>query len=941
MQLYELIDKLKAVIPSDRIYTDYFRRLAYGTDASLYRLIPKLVVKVKNEDEVTFLLKECHQKNIPVTFRAAGTSLSGQALTDSVLVLLDRDWKGYKITEDADRITLQPALIGAYANLYLKPFNKKIGPDPASINSAMIGGIAANNASGMCCGTSNNSYNTLLGMKIIFNDGYCLNTQDDSSIEKFKVEKKELIDSILKLKKEITEDDELVSLIKNKYKLKNTTGYSINSFVDFDEPIDTIQHLMIGSEGTLGFISEITYKTIPENPFKASALIIFSDIKEACSSLPELKKSPVDAVELMDRASIRSVENKKGMPGFLNELNDDCAALLIETSSISKDLLKENIESITSVLNKFNLIREVEFTDKPEEYSILWNIRKGLFPSVGAMRKSGTTVVIEDVAYPIDKLADATLELQSLFKKYGYDEAIIFGHALEGNLHFVFHQDFSQKEEVERYGKLMNDVIEMTASKYRGSLKAEHGTGRNMAPFVKYEWGEKAFEIMQRIKKIFDPENILNPGVIINEDKDVYLKNFKPMPKAHDIIDKCIECGFCENVCPSKDLTLSPRHRIVLLRELASKKVDSNTLKSFYSQLKYDVNDTCATDSLCKLKCPVEIDTGEIVKLIRSEEKTEFQKFLATVLSRHFSVTSTLLRGGLNIANALRSLIGLKAARKLTLSIRNNFSINIPVVNNNFPEANSLPGNAINFMRSENKVVYFSSCINRNMKHHSSQDEPLDIKFTKILNSAGYEVIFPAKQNELCCGMPFSSKGYFKQADYKSTELLDSLLNASDNGKYPIVFDTSPCTKRVKEFLNNRTENLSLFDSVEFINRHVLDKLQIKKIEKPVIIHPVCSLEHMGLTNDLIQIAERCSAKVIVPEDVSCCGFAGDRGFTYPELNASALKNLKRHVHNNNLNGYSTSTTCEIGLREHSGIEYKSIIYLVHEAMESTTAIRH
>src|SRR5512134_685402 len=156
------------LIPERRLFTDPLRTLAYGTDASFYRLIPKVVVRADTEDEVASILKAADRHDVPVTFRAAGTSLSGQAITDSVLVVAGGSWNRCEIADEGRLIRLQPGVIGGHANRYLAPYGRKIGPDPASINSAMIGGIAANNASGMCCGTSQNSYRTVAGMRILF-----------------------------------------------------------------------------------------------------------------------------------------------------------------------------------------------------------------------------------------------------------------------------------------------------------------------------------------------------------------------------------------------------------------------------------------------------------------------------------------------------------------------------------------------------------------------------------------------------------------------------------------------------------------------------------------------------------------------------------------------------------------------------------------------------
>ena len=436
----DFYNEIITFIPEKRIFTDPLHTIAYGTDASFYRLVPKVVVWANNADEVSQILKITSSLSLPVVFRAAGTSLSGQAITDSILLMTSRDWKGINVNKEVSTITMQPSVLGSDANAYLLPYGKKIGPDPASITSAMIAGIAANNASGMCCGTTDNSYKTLEAMKIIFHDGSELDTASPQSIKEFKQYHHALVERISALHAEIKVNPALHDKIVRKFKIKNTCGYSLNALVDYEDPIDIIAHLMIGSEGTLGFIKEITFRTVPEYKDKASALMIFKNIKDACDAVIVLKtqcKDNVAAAELMDRAGLASVESKEGMPSFLKTLSPTATAVLVESRAENDAKLDENIAVILEKLSHIEPEMPLHFTKDVYEYTKYWKIRKGLFPAVGAVRESGTTVIIEDVAYPIESLADATLELQELFKKYGYNEAIIFGHALDGNLSLI------------------------------------------------------------------------------------------------------------------------------------------------------------------------------------------------------------------------------------------------------------------------------------------------------------------------------------------------------------------------------------------------------------------------------------------------------------------------------------------------------------------------
>lgn len=919
LNLYNILTQK---ISRHNLLSDLVSTSALGTDASFYRLTPKLIIKANDENEIIFILKSCSDLNIPVTFRAAGTSLSGQAVTDSVLVMIGNSWKNYSINNDASKISLQPGIIGGHANNFLAQYKKKIGPDPASINSAMIGGIAANNASGMCCGTAQNSYKTLSSMRIIFANGDVLDTNDKKSISDFIDKNSELIKNIVGLRDKINSDVPLREKIIRKYKIKNTTGYSLNAFVDYEDPVEIIQHLLIGSEGTLGFISEITLNTVPEYEHKATSLVIFKNIQDACTAVSILKQLPVDAAELMDRYSIRSVENKNGMPEYLKELDNQSASLLIETKAESDFQLEQNINSITNSLNDFDLLREVSFTKDKLEYTKLWNIRKGLFPSVGAGRKTGTSVIIEDIAFPIDSLSSAIVKLRNILDKYNFNDAIIFGHALEGNLHFVFSQDFSIKSETERYDSMMKEISQMVVDEFDGSLKAEHGTGRNMAPFVEYEWGPEAYSIMKQIKNIFDPKNILNPGVILNDDKEIHLKNLKALPEVDELIDKCTECGFCESRCVSEGLTFSPRQRISALRNFHEIKA-KDSLKVF----KYSVKDTCAADSLCSVNCPVGIDTGSMIKKLREKNKTRSEKFISEFAATHFAFVIGAIKFFLNTLNFCRKVIGKTNLEKITNSISKISGGKIPSWNQFTPKGNSFSFKQIELNSNKPKVVYFPSCINRTFGNSEDEkDKPVLVEKTiSLLNKARYEVLFPNNLNNLCCGLSFTSKGFKETGDAKLKELINELKIITNNFELPVLSDMSPCFHRIK---TSGESILKIYEPAEFTLRYLKDKLVFERTDEAVAIYPTCSTQLSGLTEKVKEVAELCSSNVYMP-DVNCCGFAGDKGFTHPELNEHGLKNYKKQLPENCSTGYSTSRTCEIGLSKNTGFPFKSILYLV------------
>ena len=925
---YERFAKEAKEICKDRVYTDHLRRYAYGVDASCYSYLPKVVVKAEDEREVRRLIRLCQQCGTPFTFRAAGSSLSGQCSSEDVLIVCNDGFKKMEVIDDGKALKCECGVIGSDANDLLKPYNRKIGPDPATLATALVGGILNNNSSGMCCGTAQNSYKTIRSIRVVLLDGTVLDTSDKKSIEQFLREKPQMVEDILQLRKEILADEELTHLIHHKYKIKNTTGYGLNSLVDFEDIIDIINHLFIGSEGTLGFVSEIVYNTVEDVPHKGCGLMFFSTLNDASLAvvaLANMGREKVVAAEMMDYQSLKAVQTLENVPEFVREVPEGTSAILFQTESYSKETVDENLAFIKEQLKDIPTAIPSLYSQDPKEYDSWWAIRKGILPIVGGQRRKGTTVITEDVCFQIEDFTKGIEMLTELFHKYDFvDGGVIFGHALSGNVHFNITPDFSEPKDTKNFGDLVKEMSERVSG-FGGSLKAEHGTGRMVAPFVEMEWGKKAYEINRRIKAIFDPERILNPDVMITDDPDVYKKNLKAQCVIDDAFTICMECGFCEKHCPSRNLTLTPRQRIALLRE--TKRLENEGNFTLASELRkgyeYFGVDTCAACSMCKGLCPLSIDTAQIALSMRRIDPPAPE--LAKKIYDNFSTTLQMCRAGVSLEGIAGSIITQKAISKITEGLHGVTGVT-PYVPKTTPKANHYKlKNRIKPTNFE-KVVYFSTCANRAFKPNQGYDDDRSLQqvVESLCNKAHIDIIYPKHIENLCCGLSFENYDDVHERAVK--DLHDALMKASENGKYPIVIDHSACFNHAFKHM----PDLEINDISEFLCKYVVPHLDIEKCDERVIVHKQCKIKSLNKSQYIEDLARLCTDHVFNIKSFACDGFAGQKGFFTPELNKSATKDLAGEIAEYGATlGVSSSSTCEIGLGESGGIPFVGVAFLL------------
>jgi len=931
---------LVALLGADRVLSRASDIVRYASDASPYRLFPRAVVMARTAGDVANVLAYGRRTSTAVVFRAGGTSLNGQGQTDGILVDVRRHWRGAEVLDDGARARVKPGTVLGHVNRLLAPHGYKLGPDPASTDIACAGGVIANNSGGMRCGVARDSYSTVSAMKFVLASGTVVDSAAPDAEARFAEAEPGLAHGLLELRDEICADAELCQRIRDKFEIKNTTGYRLCAFLDAETPVEIMRRLIVGSEGTLAFISEATFEAVAQPKMTTCAWLHFAGIEEATEPVNALIEAGARAVELMVApALIVASYNIRGTPEIWRELDPTSAALLVEFGGEDDGELEAAQTRAAQVLSSRHLLSPPVFHRDHETVEMYWTVREGLHGLIGKMRPAGTALIVEDVCVPPARIAEGARDLQALLGEHGFLSGVA-GHASAGNLHFMLTPDFSKPEDLERYDAFMEKLIALIVDKYDGSLKAEHGTGVNMAPFVVREWGEKATDLMRRVKRLADPDGVLAPGVLLSDDPGIHLRNLKTTPPIEAVATTCVECGFCEPVCPSRDLTTTPRQRIVLRREMARQPVGSPVQRKLLEEFEYDGLETCAADGTCVLACPVGIDTGKLVKELRAKQHSARAEHTALRLAERWEAVERAARTGLRVGNA--GPIGRAAMRGASRAARTAVSSDlVPAWPENMPEpaAVELPATS----RQQAAAVYLPACVNRifgRARNGGGGAASLPEAMVAVSARAGLPLWIPDDVAGHCCATPWTSKGYAAGARRMANHTLAALWRWSDSGRLPVVCDASSCTLGLaeeavgllSEVNAERHGKLEILDSIAWAHSHLLPRLEPKRKLASVAVHPTCAGRHLETEADLAAIAAKLAEKVTIPVAAMCCGFAGDRGLLHPELPAAATADQAAELVGRRFDAAMCSNrTCEIGLQQGTGHAYESFVFALEE----------
>ena len=943
-----LRSQLVDLVGAEQVLARPLDLVRYASDASPYRRFPAAVVLARHEADVAALLGHAQRTGTALTFRGGGTSLNGQAQTEGILVDVRRHWSGVRVEAGGNggvRARVRAGTLLGHANRILARHGHRLGPDPASTNIATVGGVIANNSGGMRCGTTWDSYSTVESMTLVLASGTVIDTAAPDAEERFAAAEPALARGLRELRDELRADSELCERVRRKFAIKNTMGYRLCAFLDADTPLEIFRRLVVGSEGTLAFVAEAVFRARPEPARTTVAWLYFESIDAAVAPVGELVAAGARATELMVAPALMvAAWNIAGTPEHWKELPPDSAALLVEFGGEDDAALDRAEAGARRILDGHAMLRPVEFEREREAIELNWSVREGMFGLVGRLRPPGTALIIEDVCVEPARIAEACTDLQALLGEHGFLTGVA-GHVSAGNVHFQLTPDFSVPEDRERYEAFLDRMTDLVVSKYDGSLKAEHGTGRNMAPFLEREWGAKATAMMWRIKELADPAGVLNPGAILDRDPEVHLRDLKVLvANIEEEAAGCVECGFCEPVCPSRNTTTTPRQRIVLRRELARQAEGAPVYEAILRDYGHDAIDTCAADGTCAPACPLAIDTGKVMKEFRARIHTPRQEAAAVRAAERYATAEATARAGLRAAPVARAAA--RAADALSRAARSRFS---SPGNHNLDLGGPLAGLARSAdalpppapplpttPREGAAAVYLPACINRILGHAERPSLPATL--VEVSARAGLPLWIPSDVAGHCCSAPWSSKGYRAGHDAMARRTLDALWRWTEGGALPVVTDATSCALGLVQDVgahlgDERFDALEVLDSIAWAHDRLLPALDVTRRVGTVALHPTCSSGHLGLAGKLEALLGALAEEVLVPAGTTCCGMAGDRGLIHPELPESALRDAAADLEGRDLDAcVCANRTCELGLSAVTGRDYASFVYLLEAA---------
>jgi FAD/FMN-containing dehydrogenase/Fe-S oxidoreductase len=917
-------DELAGLIKGE-VFTDIIHRAAYSSDASIYQITPECVIYPRDAHDISAVVKYAKKRGIPVAARGAGSGVAGESLCSGILLDVTRFMNKIIGTQNNGQLVVcEPGVVLDDLNNYLSTCGRKIGPDPSTANRAAIGGCVANNATGAHSLQFGYMGDYVERIEAVLADGSIVELTRD-------IEPQGLTNDNLK---RIATD--CIELLKGKEQViekalpatkRNRSGYSIAG-IYHDGKIN-LARLMAGSEGTLAIFTKITLRTVPLPKHKGLMQLEFDSLEKMAKAVPIIVDTGASACELMDKTLIAmAIEH---LPEYRDVLPANAvAALLVEHTGETGDEVKEKIQKTDTAIG--NLAEKQQIILDEQTQKRLWKARKDAVPLLerGKGRKRPVPF-IEDVSVENIHLGKYITGLQAIGKKYGI-EMSYYGHAGDGELHIRPYLDLGEQADVEKMVKIANEVFTL-AWTLGGTVSGEHAVGLVRAAFLRRQYGDEFYGLLCGIKRIFDPDGLLNPGKIISKDTEIMTRNLKAGSRILSgrtfgnsgvffdedevalELEQCSSCGVCRSrelqfrMCPvfrAADDPASPKG-YAEAGELASSRAKMNVLRFWASGQMTDEDfespefrkflDLCVNCRACLRECPAGVDVSKVMAAARAEyvrlkglrltERILGKNRYLSMLGSAFAPVSNFLMRRAITKWILEKTMGLDHRRKMPRFAFGTF------LSAGRSYLETCPPNEMPI----DKVAYFVDT------YANFNDHELGFAVIDVLRKNDIEVILPKQRP---APLPAIVYGDVTTAKKDLSYSVKYLAAAVREG-YKIICSEPSAAMCLKQELRHYVEgedasvvSANTYELMEYL-LGLLKQDQLKpawvsrKNKDEYVYHTPCHLFATGTYGASIEILKNLCGINVVDLKAGCCGLAGTFGMQRKnyELSESIAKSLK------------------------------------------------
>lgn len=614
---------LRALLPASQVLSDFASLTAYAVDASIYRVAPQAIALIESEADLVKLLDYARARGVPLTARCGGTNLTGNALGSGIILEFSRLRRLLAIDAGAALARVEPGLVLSELDRRLRPHGLMFGPDPSSGDMCQLGGMIGNNAAGPHTLKYGATKDNVVALRVLTADGRPLIAQ------RYAVGS----DELRRLATEHAAIGRVLALLgahgalirsRRRQVSKNSSGYNLFDLADaFADGWFDLHKLIVGSEGTLALVTEATLRLVPRPPRRVAALAFLTRLEQVGDAVNALLELAPSALELLDASTLDLVGRERhGVPAAARSM------LLIEFDA---EPLARRAETAAALLARFDLAAPPRFAWEEPEQEAFWRIRKAIYPTLYRFDAARKPInFVDDVVVPARRLPELIAYLEKLLASEGVPVAI-YGHVGDGNAHINPLMDLRSPGEVERMARLARAIHATVIERFDGSLCGEHGDGRLRAEFLPALYGPELYQLFVKVKRAFDPDGILNPGVKLAAT--AFTENLD----AARLAKGCATCGKCNVVCPAHDVA----------RE------ESNAARGWFHILtdqnySYDkagrVVEACLNCKSCRVVCPAGIDVSAVVLERRAERPNALAGAVFRLQHQRTRLFETLLR---------------------------------------------------------------------------------------------------------------------------------------------------------------------------------------------------------------------------------------------------------------------------------------------------------